>query len=122
MHGPGTKPGAYAALYTAPVLGRVVAVVALVMTALIVVEPTGGSAATLNAPFVGMAATPDGGGYWLVASDGGVFAYGNAQFYGSATNLHLNEPVVGMAATPDLGGYWLVTADGGSTPTAVPSS
>ena len=25
-----------------------------------------------------MAATPDGGGYWLVASDGGVFAYGDA--------------------------------------------
>ena len=31
-----------------------------------------------HAPFVGMAATPDGGGYWLVASDGGVFAYGDA--------------------------------------------
>jgi len=99
-----------------PVLGRVVAVVAvvaMVMTALIVFEPTESSATTLNAPFVGMAATPDGGGYWLVASDGGVFAYGNAQFYGSATNLHLNEPVVGMAATPDGGGYWLVAADGG---------
>jgi hypothetical protein len=96
-----------------PVLGRIVAVVALVMTALIVCEPTGSTAATLNAPFVGMAAKPDGGGYWLVASDGGVFAYGNAQFYGSATNLHLNEPVVGMAATPDGGGYWLVAADGG---------
>ncbi len=31
-----------------------------------------------------MAATPDGGGYWLVASDGGVFAYGDAGFYGSS--------------------------------------
>ena len=33
---------------------------------------------TLNKPIVGMAATPDGQGYWLVASDGGVFAFGDA--------------------------------------------
>jgi hypothetical protein len=30
-----------------------------------------------------MAATPNGGGYWLVAADGGVFTYGNAHFYGA---------------------------------------
>ena len=28
----------------------------------------------LNQPVVGMAATPDGGGYWEVASDGGIFS------------------------------------------------
>ena len=28
----------------------------------------------VNKPMVGMAADPDGSGYWLVASDGGVFA------------------------------------------------
>ena len=39
---------------------------------------------SLNRPVVGMAATPDGGGYWLVASDGGVFNLGDAPFYGSA--------------------------------------
>ena len=60
-----------------------------------------------------MAAGPGGGGYWLVAADGGIFAYGTAQFYGSAGSLRLNQPVVGMAATPDGGGYWLVAADGG---------
>ena len=60
-----------------------------------------------------MAATPDGGGYWLVASDGGIFSYGDAPFAGSAGSLHLNAPVVGMAATPDGGGYWLVARDGG---------
>jgi len=27
----------------------------------------------LNKPIVGMAATPDGKGYWLAASDGGIF-------------------------------------------------
>jgi len=74
-----------------------------------------GSAATLplNAPVVGLAATPDGGGYWLVAADGGVFAYGDARFFGSAGNLALQAPVVGLVATPDGGGYWLVAADGG---------
>ena len=28
-----------------------------------------------------IAGTPDGGGYWLVASDGGIFNYGDASFY-----------------------------------------
>lgn len=67
----------------------------------------------LNAPVVGMAETPDGGGYWLVAADGGVFSFGDAQFYGSMGGQHLNAQVVGMAATPDGQGYWLVAADGG---------
>jgi hypothetical protein len=52
-------------------------------------------------------------GYWLVASDGGIFAYGAAGFHGSTGGMTLNKPVVGMAATPDDGGYWLVASDGG---------
>jgi len=44
-----------------------------------------------------MAATPDGKGYWLVASDGGIFAFGDAGFFGSAGAITLNRPVVGMA-------------------------
>jgi hypothetical protein len=60
-----------------------------------------------------MAATPDGKGYWLVASDGGIFSYGDATFYGSTGSLQLNRPVVGMAATPSSQGYWLVASDGG---------
>jgi hypothetical protein len=68
---------------------------------------------TLNAPVVGMAATPDGDGYWLVAADGGVFSFGDAHFYGSTGAIKLNQPIVGMAPTPDGGGYWLVAADGG---------
>ncbi len=67
----------------------------------------------LNAPIVGMATTPDGAGYWMVGSDGGVFASGDAGFYGSTGGLHLNKPVVGMAATPDGKGYWFVASDGG---------
>ncbi len=54
----------------------------------------------LNKPFVGMAATPNDKGYWLVAFDGGIFNYGNAGFFGSAGAIHLNKPIVGMAATP----------------------
>ncbi|HXQ59191.1 MAG TPA: N-acetylmuramoyl-L-alanine amidase [Acidimicrobiales bacterium] len=67
----------------------------------------------LDAPVVGMAATPDGGGYWLVASDGGVFSFGDAGYHGSTGGTRLDAPVVGMAATPDGGGYWLVASDGG---------
>jgi hypothetical protein len=60
-----------------------------------------------------MAATSDGLGYWLVASDGGIFAYGDAQFHGSTGSIALVKPVVGMATTKAGGGYWLVASDGG---------
>ena len=52
-------------------------------------------------------------GYWLASSNGGVFSFGGAQFFGSAGNIALNKPIVGMAAAPDGGGYWLVASDGG---------
>jgi hypothetical protein len=62
-------------------------------------------------------ATPEGSrsasGYRIVASDGGVFAYGDADFYGSTGGMTLNKPIVGMASTPDGQGYWLVASDGG---------
>ena len=40
---------------------------------------------------------PPRSSYWLVASDGGVFAFGDAKYSGSTGNLHLNQPIVGMA-------------------------
>ena len=64
------------------------------------------------APLVA-AATPTSYGYWLVAADGGIFAYGDANFYGSTGGTHLDQPIVGMATTPTGHGYWLVAADGG---------
>jgi len=76
----------------------------------------------LSAPIVGIAATPDGQGYWLVGADGGVFNFGDASYYGNTysdglTGLSgphpLSAPIVGIAATPDGQGYWLVGADGG---------
>jgi hypothetical protein len=48
-----------------------------------------------------------------VASDGGIFSYGDASFYGSTGALVLNKPIVGVASTPDGEGYWLVASDGG---------
>jgi hypothetical protein len=71
------------------------------------------STVDLNQPIVGMATTPDGGGYWMVASDGGIFSFGDAGFYGSTGAIRLNKPIVGMATTPDGGGYWMVASDGG---------
>lgn len=37
----------------------------------------------VTAPIVGIASTPTGKGYWLVAADGGVFAFGDAAFFGN---------------------------------------
>jgi hypothetical protein len=64
-------------------------------------------------PIVDMVVTTSGMGCWLVAADGGVFASGDAGFYGSEGGKTLDQPVVGMAATPSGKGYWLVAADGG---------
>jgi DNA-binding beta-propeller fold protein YncE len=52
-------------------------------------------------------------GYWLVGSDGGIFTFGSAQFYGSTGSLRLQRPVVGIVPTGDHNGYWLDASDGG---------
>ena len=61
--------------------------------------------------------TPSGNGYWIAGSDGGVFTYGDAGFYGSIPGIQppvrLAAPIVGMAATPSGRGYWLLGKDGG---------
>jgi hypothetical protein len=54
-----------------------------------------------------------GQGYWMVASDGGIFAYGDARNVGSPDPATLNKPIVTMAATPSGNGYWLAASDGG---------
>ena len=67
----------------------------------------------LNEPIVGGAAGAyEGEGYWLVASDGGIFAY-TAPFLGSEGGHPLNKPIVGMATDWQTGGYWEVASDGG---------
>jgi hypothetical protein len=78
-------------------------------------SPSFGSTANLhlNKPIVGMASTPSGNGYWLVAADGGVFSFGGAVFYGSLAGLRLDAPIVGIATTQTGMGYWLDGSDGG---------
>jgi hypothetical protein len=46
-----------------------------------------------------MAANSNGSGYWLQGEDGGIFTFGNAEFYGSMGGRVLNAPMVGIAAT-----------------------
>jgi hypothetical protein len=74
---------------------------------------TGDVTVRLAAPIVGIASTPTGGGYWEVAADGGIFAFGDAGYYGSMGGHHLAAPIVGIAAAPTGHGYWEVAADGG---------
>jgi hypothetical protein len=62
---------------------------------------------------VAVARTPTARGGWVAAADGGVFAFGDALYYGSMGGRHLNRPIVGLAATPTGHGYWLVASDGG---------
>ena len=75
----------------------------------------------LNAPIVGIVAAPDGKGYWLVAKDGGVFAFGSARFYDSLPGVPMpSQSIVGMAAVPEPSSssgrragwaYWASRAD-----------
>ena len=63
---------------------------------------------------VGMASTPDGGGYWIAWTNGAVHPHGDAGDYGGVQNLTLNAPITHIVSTPDGRGYWLVAADGGT--------
>ncbi len=62
---------------------------------------------------LGIAASATGNGYWMVAGDGGIFAFGDAPFFGSMGGIRLNRPMVGMAASSTGNGYWMFAADGG---------
>ena len=84
--------------FTPPALG--------VYTATLVVTGPNGSQ---NIPLRGVASH----GYHTVASDGGVFSFGDAAFYGSMGGRPLAAPIVAMARTPDGRGYWQVASDGG---------
>ena len=64
-------------------------------------------------PVIDIAATPDGGGYWLVAADGGIFSFGDAPFSGSTGGIPLSAPIVAMAPTPGRPGLLAVASDGG---------
>jgi hypothetical protein len=50
-------------------------------------------------------------GFRLFSGDGGVFAFGEAAYYGSAVGA-AHTRVITMAPTPDNRGYWLAAVDG----------
>ena len=59
-----------------------------------------------------MTASPDGGGYWLVASDGGIFSFGAASYYGSTGGMPLERTHRRHGRTPPTvgaTGSWRVT-------------
>ena len=56
--------------------------------------------------------TGSGPGYWLIASDGGVYQFGTTN-YGGMRGTPLNRPIVGGAPTNNGQGYWMVASDGG---------
>ncbi len=85
-------------------------------------------------PITGFAATGDGGGYWMAATDGSIYTFGDAANYGSLPALGLTAPPVvvygysppstvglsiplanisSLVRTPDGGGYWLTSLNGG---------
>ena len=74
-----------------------------------VFEVTASTGAAQAAVFT-LTALPSG--YWLVASDGGLFSHGGAPYLGSEGGTRLNKPIVGMSAAPG-GGYYMVASDGG---------
>jgi uncharacterized delta-60 repeat protein len=68
---------------------------------------------TLNGPVLDSVVTPSGDGYYMVASDGGIFTFGDAAFHGSMGDRRLNAPVQSLVPDGDGDGYWLVASDGG---------
>ena len=72
-----------------------------------------GGGPKLAAPIVAMVPSISGQGYFMVASDGGVFAFGDARFAGSCPGIGGCSGAA-VAVMPDAsgGGYWLVTASG----------
>ncbi|HUY86531.1 MAG TPA: hypothetical protein VMU77_05410, partial [Acidimicrobiales bacterium] len=61
-------------------------------------------------------ATPDGGGYWLLTSQGNVLAYGDAVYFGSSAQTGALPPgaqAVAMVSTADGNGYWIFSSSGG---------
>ena len=77
-------------------------VIALAAFMWCVLEHESSSAVPLNASSSEtVASVSAASGYWLVSSDGGVFNFGDASFYGSTGGLAINKPIVAMAPSPD---------------------
>lgn len=84
----------------------------------------------LNAPIVGIAATLDGHGYWLVGADGGVFSFGDAGSFGPDpakvkpvwnVGVGTDTPIIGIVASDEHGDpktAYTIIADSPNHPSA----
>ena len=68
---------------------------------------------SLGANVVGGSSNRYSNGAWAVSSEGGVYSYGYAGFYGSMSGQRLNQPMISIASTASSNGYWMVASDGG---------
>ncbi len=88
------------------------------------IHPAGsGLPNSLNEPIVGIVSSSDGQGYFMVASDGGVFAFGDATFAGSCPGIGGCSGAA-VAVVPSVNtnaGYWLTTTTGHVYGFGVPS-
>ena len=67
-------------------------------------------------PVVGVTSAPGGAGYWMVASDGGVFAFGT-RFAGSLGAMVVRHSrIIGLFSTNGGKGYTLVEANSTAHP------
>ena len=71
------------------------------------------AAVPLNGPVLDSIPTASGNGYYMVASDGGIFTFGDAKFYGSMGGQQPQRPGAVARARRRRVGYWLVASDGG---------
>jgi sugar lactone lactonase YvrE len=74
-----------------------------------------GSKTTFDSGPGGLAYIPPPPNYLMIGSDGGTFAFGSVNFYGSLPGIgvHVNN-VVGAVPTPDGKGYLMIGSDGGT--------
>ena len=63
-------------------------------------------------PIVAMAATPDGGGYWLADANGTVFSFGDALQLAPVSPVRVTSSVTGLAVSGNGTGAWMAEQDG----------
>jgi hypothetical protein len=61
---------------------------------------------------VDIAAKPGGDGYWVLTSNGGVYAYGNARHVGSFPRSGISRVARALRPTPTGKGYWILSSAG----------